>query len=190
MDTETTLDDVKDAIEDIGEQFDEVERQLAETASSVTSHLRPARERVAVIRDRVRDAGESAAELSDELLDDVEDELDELRIELGRARSDLRAATAKHVDGYREALDEQLGNWKSRVESLALHADLARMEMRDEVLDLHERYVATKRAARRDVRHVEKAGAQTWESVRDRVRDELNILGVDYNRLLDKIKRQ
>ena len=190
MTTKQLVDDLKETLDDLNEGVAEFESEL----DSITENLvRPARARIAAAQAQAvtsfeKYQAESGEEVG-EALDDLDDALREFRNALAAATTDLAAESAPHLAGYRRAFDDQTAVWKGRFEHLALQADLARMDLRDDVLDLHDAYVDTRRTVRTEMIHAETAGRTRWENIRDRARDELDILGVNYNEVLDKIRR-
>ncbi len=103
------------------------------------------------------------------------------------AGHDLAAANADHIDAYRDAFLAQFAARTHRLEHLSLQADLAHMDLRNEIATLHDRYLQARRSGRNALFHTERTGTEAWKQIRDRVQYELDAIGVDYESLWSRI---
>jgi malate synthase len=184
-------DDFKEAFDELTEDYDRLQGEVAEATADLAKRLRPTHGRLVAARQHLDSYNALRSEANDdvaEALEEVEEALGDFRIALKAARADVAAETAPQVASYRKAFNDQVGQWRGRIEYLALQSDLARMDLRDEIVGVHDDYVMTRRNIRGELLHAETVGTTAWEGIRDRARDELDILGVNYNALLDRVR--
>lgn len=189
--TERPSDPVSMSFDELTAQYQQLEKRFVDAVGELRSSLAPTRERLRHARDRAVRSSQKLHEQDSKdvgsALDDFDTSMHDFRVALDAARHDLAVANADHLAGYRDAFLAQATNWKGRLERLSLQADLAHMDVRDDIVDLHDNYVQARRSGRSALYQAERTGSETWEAVRDRVQFEFDALGVAYSSLLSRI---
>ncbi len=127
-------------------------------------------------------------ELSDDIdaWDEVEigkpTRISHLSEEVDSLEGDFRAAIEDHAPSYELAMDQQVRNWKSRLDAVRLQGVLGSMELRDELGELVDRLEHVRGGAMIELQNaIDEGGGAVVD-----LRDDLEEVLVDVRRGLEK----
>jgi hypothetical protein len=170
----TELSALHDRTDRLAGRVNELESRLSSASGAARRRVEPflaaLEHGVSAARTAIGAIGSDAGSSVGTVVDRARDELDWLEYEINAASEQLREELATTQHDLHAAARSELGQWRVMLDHLPVQADLARMELRDEIQKLRVRAEHAYREAAGQIDALTSTGSDTVETLRTGVR--------------------